>query len=70
MLKFIAEKGSIAINGISLTVANLNKRAFGVSVIPHTFNVTNLSNLKEGDSVNIEFDVLARYVHTYLYESK
>ena len=69
-LKFIVEKGSIAINGISLTIANVNESAFDISVIPHTYNITNLSNLKNGDLVNIEFDVLARYVHTYLYESK
>ena len=59
--KFIIEKGSIAINGISLTIANVNESAFDISVIPHTYNTTNLSNLKKGDSVNIEFDILARY---------
>ena len=59
--KFIVEKGSIAINGISLTIANVKKDVFCISVIPHTYNITNFSNLKIGDSVNIEFDYLARY---------
>ena len=64
-LKFIVEKGSIAINGISLTIANVSEGRFDVSVIPHTYKVTNLSNLKKGDSVNIEFDILARYQNNY-----
>ena len=64
-LKFIVEKGSIAINGISLTIANVNESAFDISVIPHTYNATNLSNLKKEDPVNIEFDILARYGNTY-----
>ena len=61
--KFIVEKGSIAINGISLTIANVKEKVFDVSIIPHTYNNTNLSNLKVGDSVNIEFDSLAKYLH-------
>ena len=61
--KFIVEKGSISINGISLTVANLYKNTFSVSIIPHTFDNTNLFNLKEKDKVNIEFDPLARYIN-------
>ncbi len=60
--KMIVEKGSIAINGISLTIANVNENFFSVSIIPHTFNNTNLSKLKINDSVNIEFDPLARYI--------
>ena len=59
--KFIVEKGSISINGISLTIANIKEDNFNISIIPHTYNNTNLSNLKIGDSVNIEFDALARY---------
>ena len=62
--KLIAEKGSIAINGISLTIANVKKEVFDISIIPHTYNNTNLSNLNEGNSVNIEFDALARYIHS------
>ena len=60
--KFIVEKGSITINGISLTVANIFKNSFNVSIIPHTYKLTNLSKLKKGDKVNIEFDPLARYI--------
>ena len=62
--KFLVEKGSISINGISLTIATVsdNETNFCISIIPHTFNFTNLSTLNEGDLVNIEFDSLARYV--------
>jgi len=60
--RFIVVKGSIAINGVSLTVANVFEDSFIVSVIPHTYQFTNLSILSEGDKVNIEFDPLARYV--------
>ena len=60
--KFIVEKGSIAINGISLTIAFVDENSFNVSVIPHTYESTNLSILKKGDKVNIEFDPLARYI--------
>ena len=59
--KFIVEKGSIAINGISLTIAKENKNNFSVSVIPHTYENTNLKYLKIEDFVNIEFDYLARF---------
>ena len=62
---FIVEKGSIAINGISLTIANVFSDSFNISVIPHTFNNTNLSNLHKEDIVNVEFDPLARYISTY-----
>ena len=60
--KFIVEKGSVAINGISLTVANVFESSFNVSIIPHTFLNTNLSILNKNDIVNIEFDPLARYI--------
>ncbi len=59
--KFIVEKGSIAINGISLTIANEDIINFSVSVIPHTYENTNLKYLKIGNIVNIEFDYLARF---------
>ncbi len=58
---FIVEKGSIAINGISLTIAQQNNNNFSISVIPHTFDNTNLKYLKVKDLVNIEFDYLARF---------
>ena len=60
--KFIVEKGSVAINGISLTIANVYEDCFIVSIIPHTFQNTNLFILKENSYVNIEFDHLARYI--------
>ena len=58
---FIVEKGSIAINGISLTIAKENNSNFSISVIPHTYDNTNLKHLKVQDLVNIEFDYLARF---------
>ena len=58
---FIVEKGSITINGISLTIAKEDSNNFLISVIPHTYNNTNLKNLKVKDIVNIEFDYLARF---------
>ena len=59
---FIIEKASIAIDGISLTIANVDKNSFVVSIIPHTFNNTNLQFSKEDDLVNVEFDYLARFI--------
>ncbi|MDC3270711.1 riboflavin synthase [Alphaproteobacteria bacterium] len=58
---FIVEKGSIAINGISLTIAKVDNNNFSISVIPHTYDNTNLKYLKKQDLVNIEFDYLARF---------
>lgn len=60
--KYIVEKGSIAIDGISLTVVNVVNNSFNVAVIPHTFESTNLKNKKNGDIVNLETDIIARYV--------
>ena len=59
---FIVEKASIAIDGISLTIANVDKNSFVISIIPHTFNNTNFQFSKEGDLVNVEFDYLARFI--------
>ena len=59
--KFIVEKASIAINGISLTIAKVDNNFFSISVIPHTFENTNLKYLKNEDLVNVEFDYLARF---------
>ena len=58
---FIVEKGSVAINGISLTIAKQDNNNFSISVIPHTYDNTNLKYLKIQDLVNIEFDYLARF---------
>ena len=60
--RFIVEKGSISINGISLTVAKVENNTFKISVIDHTFNHTNLKFLNKSDQVNIEFDYLARFI--------
>lgn len=56
------EKGSITINGVSLTVVNSKKNEFGVAIIPYTYNNTNFNTLKAGDLVNLEFDVIGKYV--------
>lgn len=60
--KYIARKGAIAINGISLTIAEDLKDSFRASLTTHTCEVTNLKNIKEGDLVNLEVDILARYL--------
>ncbi|MEO6584377.1 MAG: riboflavin synthase [Ferruginibacter sp.] len=58
----IIEKGSVAINGISLTCFNVGKHNFSVAVIPYTFHHTNINQLQKGDVVNIEFDVIGKYL--------
>ena len=63
------EKGSIAINGISLTVVNSRRNCFSVAIIPYTFNNTNFNQLKEGNNVNLEFDVLGKYITKILSKS-
>ena len=68
--KHLIEKASICINGISLTISKVSKNGFEVWVIPHTFNVTNLSILKKNSLVNIEIDILSKYVRNYLNEKK
>lgn len=62
ILKYIIQKGSIAIDGISLTVAYADTKIFKVSVIPHTKNVTTLLNKKIGDKVNLECDMIGKYI--------
>lgn len=64
--KYIVYKGSITVNGVSLTVAKLNGNIFSVAIIPHTLENTNLKNLRVGDLVNIETDILGRYVEKFL----
>lgn len=64
--KYIVYKGSITVNGVSLTVAKLDGNVFSVAVIPHTLENTNLKNLRAGDLVNIETDILGRYVEKFL----
>jgi riboflavin synthase len=62
LARFIAVKGSIAVDGVSLTVNEVQGDTFGVNIIPHTAAVTGFGTLREGDTVNIEIDMLARYV--------
>ena len=59
----LIEKGSVAVNGISLTVFNVKKKRFTVAVIPYTFEHTNISQVKKGDRVNVEFDLIGKYLH-------
>jgi len=59
---FIIEKGSISINGVSLTVSKVKKNSFETTIIPHTLKLTNLINLKKGDLANIEFDIFGKYL--------
>ena len=64
--KYIVEKGSITVDGISLTVAALTEIWFEIAVIPHTWQVTNLSSLNRGEAVNLEADIIAKYVERML----
>ena len=66
LTKFIAKKGSITINGTSLTINEVSKNSFCVNLIEHTIKNTNFKNLQVGDSVNIEIDLLARYLERML----
>ena len=63
-------KASILINGISLTISDIDKESFKVWVIPHTLKSTNLKNLKKKDLVNVEIDILSKYVKKYINEKK
>lgn len=62
MAPFMVEKGSIAVDGISLTIASLKSDSFSVAVVPHTYRSTTMHFLNDGDSVNLETDILAKYV--------
>lgn len=66
LTRYIAKKGSITVNGISLTVANIVSNEVSLAIIPHTFENTSLNNLKCNDFVNIEVDILAKYVEKIL----
>ena len=61
-LKYIVEKASIHINGVSLTVSKKLKNNFEVNIIPHTLSLTNLKNLKKDDKVNVELDIFSKYI--------
>ena len=68
LAKYVIEKGSITINGVSLTVNSCSGNRFSVSIIPHTLAVTTLGLLKQGDLVNIEVDIIGKYVEKLLAE--
>jgi riboflavin synthase len=66
VLRYTVEKGSVAVDGTSLTVARLDERGFAVALVPHTLAATTLGDLRSGDLVNLEADVLAKYVERLL----
>jgi riboflavin synthase len=66
LLRYVVEKGSIAVDGVSLTVAALDADGFAVALVPHTLEVTTLGALEAGDRVNLEVDILAKYVERLL----
>jgi riboflavin synthase len=66
LLRYVVEKGSIAVDGVSLTVAGVDERGFAVALIPHTLEVTTLGSLERGKPVNLEVDILAKYVERLL----
>ncbi len=70
LFRYIISEGSIAVDGISLTVARLREREFTVSIIPHTYENTILHTKKIGDSVNIEVDMMAKYLENFLQFDK
>jgi riboflavin synthase len=70
ILEYVVEKGSIAINGVSLTIAEMRPDSFAVAVIPHTIEHTTLKNLHSGDPVNVEADILGKYVYKFLQREK
>lgn len=70
ILRYVVEKGSITIDGISLTVARVDSQSFAISAIPHTVSVTVLADRKPGDMVNLETDIIGKYVEKLLHFSQ
>ena len=68
--KHLIEKASICVNGISLTISKITKKGFQIWIIPHTYKETNLSTLKKFSLVNIEIDILSKYVRNYFNDKK
>jgi riboflavin synthase len=62
LVRYLVEKGSVSVDGISLTVAGLDDGTFSVALIPHTLNVTTMRAARVGDPVNLEVDLIAKYV--------
>ena len=67
--KYSVKKGSITINGISLTIADINENIINIAIIPHTYENTNLKTLKNGDLINIEVDIIGKYIEKFLSTS-
>ena len=65
-IKYLVEKASIGINGVSLTISSIKKNGFEIVVIPQTLKLTNLINLKKDDIVNVEFDILGKYIKKFI----
>ena len=65
--KYLEEKASIAINGVSLTISKVNKKIFTLNIIPHTLKLTNLKSLKVKDFVNVELDIFGKYIYKYTH---
>ena len=72
LFRYMIKEGSVAINGVSLTISDMkpDEKKFTVSIIPHTLSITNFSNLKKGDEVNVEVDMMAKYVEKILLSRK
>jgi riboflavin synthase len=70
LTRFVAPKGSVCINGVSLTVNNVDGPRFDVNIIPHTLSVTTLGGIRAGDQVNIEIDVVARYLERLMAKTE
>ena len=68
--RYIVEKGSIALNGVSLTVASKHKNTFDVALIPHTIELTTFGNLSVGDNVNVEVDILGKYIENFIGQQR
>jgi riboflavin synthase len=69
VLRYAVEKGSVSVDGISLTIASIEEASFTVSILPQTKEVTNLHSLSPGDRVNLEADIIAKYVERLLGKS-
>ena len=65
LAKYLMEKASISINGVSLTISKVTKNSFEINIIPHTLKLTNLKNLKSNSLVNVELDIFSKYIHKY-----
>jgi riboflavin synthase len=66
VMRYVISKGSIAVDGISLTVAGVNKKSFRLWIIPHTYEITALRERKVGDAVDLEADLLGKYVEKFV----